>query len=195
MGYSALLESFPSGYTLLRDVAMSQRLQSYGVIFISVALLLGGLLAFAEYRRNSLNDSGQAHQRTGVLFPPYMYRSPMVDGEPRPGHRAVFFFARSLANDHLFSDLADQADLASATDLIVVTPDGSRPLIEQGIKGFVGDSDHSIARAFGLRPPIDGGPPVGYVLVDAEGYIRFRTLDPGFSRRTWEIKLLLGDMP
>jgi hypothetical protein len=95
----------------------------------------------------------------------------------------------------LFSDLADQSDLANAADLIVVTSDGSRPAIEGGIQRFVTDTDGSLAKAYGLRSPIDGGPPVGYVLVDSHGHIRFRTLDHGFRERAWEIKLLLGEMP
>jgi hypothetical protein len=173
---------------------MTQRLNPYVLIFISVALILGALLAFEEYQRNPLKDPDQARQRTGVLFPPNMYPAPVVEDEPRLGHRAIFFFARSLADDHLFSDLADQAELASAADLIVVTADGSKPLIEKGIKVFKADLDTSIAKAFGLRTPIDGGPPVGYVLVDAERHIRFRTLDAGFSDRGWEIKLLLGEI-
>lgn len=173
-------------------MALRRRPSRYGVIFLAVALVLGALLAFAEYRRNPLNDPDQARQRTGVLLPAHTYLCPTVEGEPRPGHRAIFFFARSLADRHLFSDLTDQSDLANAADLIVVTSDGSRPILQGGIQRFMTDADGSLATAFGLRSPIDGGPPVGYVLVDSHGNIRFRTLDSGFRERAWEIKLLLG---
>lgn len=103
----------------------------------------------------------------------------------------IIFFARNLTDRYLFPDLADQSDLAGAADLIVVTPDGSRPVIENGVRRFATDIDGSLARSVGLHRPIDGGPPVGYVLIDSQGYIRFRTLDPGFGQRAWEIKLLL----
>lgn len=55
-------------------------------------------------------------------------------------------------------------------------------------------SDESIARAFNLRKPVDGGYPVGYVVIDSSGFIRFRTLDPGYDKRVWEIVLLLGEI-
>lgn len=103
----------------------------------------------------------------------------------------VVFFARSLSDRYLFHDLADQSDLASMAALVVVTPDGSRPLIETGIKDIATDADSSLATAAGLHRPIDGGYPVGYALIDSDGYLRFRTLDPGFEQRAWEIKLLL----
>ena len=167
----------------------------YVGIWLTVAIFMGALLGFAEYRRNPLNDPDQAWQRTGVLLPAQTYPSPTVGIEPRPDHRAIFFFARSLSDRHLFHDLADQSDLVSTADVIIVTPDGSRPVIENGIRHFAMDADGSMAKAFGLRRPIDGGPPVGYVLVDFHGYIRFRTLDPGFGHRAWEIKLLLGGIP
>ena len=77
---------------------------------------------------------------------------------------------------------------------MVVTPDGSRPVIETGIDHMLADRDEAIARAFKLRKPVDGGYPVGYVLVDSLGFIRFRTLDPRYERRAWEVKLLLSKM-
>lgn len=171
---------------------LSSTTRLYVGIWLTVAICLGVLLGFAEYRRNPLNDPDQAWQRTGVLLPAHTYPAPTAGVEPRPGHRVIIFFARSLTDRYLFHDLADQADLGSAADLIVVTPDGSRPVIENGIWRFAMDTDGALARAVGLRRPIDGGPPVGYVLIDSHGYIRFRTLDPGFGQRAWEIKLLLG---
>ena len=188
------LSAFLKNMTRKHEMTSSRRPSRYGVIFLAVALVFGALLALAECRRNPLNDPDQARQRTGVLLPAHTYPSPTLEDEPRPGHRTIFFFTRNLAGLHLFSDLADQSDLAGAADLIVVTSDGSKPVIEGGIQRFVTDADGSLAKAFGLRAPIDGGPPVGYVLVDSQGHIRFRTLDPGFQERAWEIKLLLGEM-
>jgi hypothetical protein len=179
----------------MNAMRLSQTTRLYVGSWITVAMFMGALLGFAEYRRHPLHDPDQAWQRTGVLLPAQTYPSPTVGGEPRPGQRAVFFFARSLTDHHLFHDLADQSDLSRAADLIVVTPDGSRPVIESGIRHFAKDADGSLATAFGLRRPIDGGPPVGYALVDSHGYIRFRTLDLEFEQRAWEIKLLLGGLP
>jgi hypothetical protein len=156
---------------------------------------MGVLLCLAETWRNPSDDPDQAWQRTGVLLPAQTYPAPTAGIDPRCGHRVIIFFARTLTNRYLFYDLADQSDLASMTDLIVVTPDGSRPIIQNGIRSFIADIDGSLTSAVGLHRPIDGGHPVGYVLVDSLGYIRFRTLDPQFGEHAWEMKLLLGGIP
>jgi hypothetical protein len=150
---------------------------------------MGAALAVAEHRRNTLNDPDEAWQRTGLLLPGATYRISKL--ETTSGRPAVVFFARSLSHQYLFHDLADQSDLASMADLVVVTADGSRPTIETGIMHFAADVDGSLAAEAGLHTPIDGGYPVGYVVIDSDGYLRFRTLDPGFGQRAWEIKLLL----
>lgn len=145
----------------LDEMRFSQPARRYIALWLGVAISMGALLGFAEYRRNPLNDSDQAWQRTGVLLPPRTYRAPAVGAVPRPGHRAILVFARGLSGQPLFHDLADQSDLAREADVIVVTSDGSRPLIESGIRHFAADADGSLARAFGLHRPIDDGPPVG----------------------------------
>lgn len=170
------------------------RVHSYVLIWLAVAGAMGGLLGLAEYHRNPLNDPDPSRQRTGVLLPAGNERSPSMGPQPNPGREAAIIFARSLKGRHLFPDLADQSDLSRKADLVVVTQDGSRPVIETGVDRFLMDPDGSLAQMLGLRGPIDGGYPVGYVLIDAHGFIRFRTLDPGFDRRAWEMKLLLNEM-
>ena len=169
-------------------------MRQYLDVWLTVAIVMGVLLGLAEWRRNALNDPDPAWQRTGILLSAQTNETP-ADLKPRPGHRAIIFFARTLIDRYLFHDLADQSDLMEAADLIVGTPDGSRPIIENGIQRFVMDPDGSLARAVGLHRPMDDGPPVGYVLVDSHGSIRYRTLDSGFGQRAWEMKLLLRDLP
>lgn len=164
------------------------------LIWLTVAAVFGGLLGIDEYRRNSMNDPDPARQRTGVLLPALTYQAPSMLGERLLNHRTIIFFVRRLNGHSLFQDLADQADLADHADLVVVTTDGSRPAVMNGIRRVVVDPRGSLAESFGLNRPIDGGTPVGYVLVDSQGYIRFRTLDPEFGDHAWEIKLLLTHM-
>lgn len=166
----------------------------YVGLWMVTALLFAGLLAFAEYRRNPLNDPDQAQQRTGVLLPTGLEPAPKIPALDITGRPTVILFDRTLTGRHLFHDLADQSDLTRNAELVVITHDGSRPIIEAGIDGVLADQDEAIARAFDLRKPVDGGYPVGYVLVDSSGFIRFRTLDPGYESRVWEIRLLLSEM-
>lgn len=166
----------------------------YSWLWIAVALLMGGLLGFAEHRRNPLNDPDQAQQRTGVLLPSGQEPAPTIPEWDITGRSAVIIFDRTLTGRHLFHDLADQSDLTRNAELFVVTPDGSRPIIEAGIDRIVRDEHGAIAEAFSMRRPIDTGYPVGYALVDASGFIRFRTLEPGYAGRAWEIRLILNEM-
>jgi hypothetical protein len=128
---------------------LSQTTRLYVGIWFAVAIFMGALLGFAEYRRNPLNDPDQAWQRTGVLLPAQTYPVPTAGVESRPGHRAIFLFARSLSGRHLFHDLADQADLVRMADLIVVTPDGSKPVIESGIRHFAIDPRRVLGEGVG----------------------------------------------
>lgn len=166
----------------------------YGYFWFATAVLVGGLLAFAEYDRNPLNDPDQAFQRTGVLEICGQRRAPVLPGGLRPGRRTIVIFARSLKGQPLFHDLADQADLAAMADLVVVTTDGSRPLFDYGVRAVVTDPAGTLAKRFGLRRPIDGGPPIGYALVDDHGDLRHATIDPSFAHWPSELKLLVGAM-
>jgi hypothetical protein len=161
----------------------------------TVALCMGAGLGGAEYRRHPWHDPDQAWPRTGVWLPAQTYPSPTVGGEPRPGQRAIFGVARRLTDRQRFHEWADQAALVSAADLIVVTRNGPRPLIESGIRPCAMDADGSLATAWGLHRPLDGGPPLGYGWVASHGDIRCRPLAPGCGQRAWEIKLLLGGRP
>lgn len=169
--------------------------QRYLLIWLVAALGFGLLLGLSEYARNPLNDPDPAQQRTGLLLPAGRYPAPVVDGRALTARRTLIFFTRSLERQPLFHDLADQSDLVRNADLVVVTRDGSRPIISEGITQFVTDLDGSLAEAFGLDQPIDGGAPVGYAIVDSQGYVRYRTLDPDFMHRANEIKLMLGATP
>jgi hypothetical protein len=174
--------------------AAKKTVHPYVWIWIAVAGIFAGLLGLAEYQRNPLNDPDAARQRTGVVLPPGQEPAPTISSLEIQGRPAVVIFDRSLAGRYLFHDLAHQSDITKNAALIVVTSDGSRPTIETGIDRILSDEDGAIAEAFSLRRPIDGGYPVGYALLDASGFIRFRTLDPGYAGHAWEIRLLLSGL-
>ncbi|PLS75598.1 MAG: hypothetical protein CYG61_06425 [Actinobacteria bacterium] len=49
----------------------------------------------------------------------------------------------------------------------------------------------------GLRPahPRDGGPPTGYAVIDSEGRVRYRTLDPEVVDHLGEVAAILRATP
>lgn len=168
-------------------------------IWLGVALLFGGLLTGAEYARNRLDDPDPARQRSGYLLPSKTYPAPkIIPGFPRPGHRLVVLFHRSVDRQMLFHDLAMQSDLDVMADVIFISQDGSRPVITNGVDLLLGDAKGKIVKAYGLNTPLDGGYPVGYVIVDSDGFIRYRTLDPhcmvvmGMNQ---EIKMMVRAIP
>ncbi len=170
-------------------------IRRYIVTWCVIAVGFGTLLAISEYYRNPLNDPDPAQQRTGMLLAPRAERAPTITDVHELGRRRVILFARSLKDQYLFHDLADQADLAEAAEVIVVTVDGSQPIITNGISAFRADADGELARAFGMAEPIDRGAPIGYVILDSEGYIRYRTLDPLFMHHGRELRMMVGATP
>jgi len=53
------------------------------------------------------------------------------------------------------------------------------------------DPEGRTAALYGMRVPADGGPPVGYAVVDAENRVRYRTLDPDPAGNTREVMTIL----
>jgi alkyl hydroperoxide reductase subunit AhpC len=83
--------------------------------------------------------------------------------------------------------------LAAEADVLLVAPDRRHPRITYGLTAVLPDKDGQIARAYKPDQPPDGGYPVGYVLVDSAGFVRYKTLDPhcvGMGHN-YEIKALL----
>ena len=167
-------------------------------IWLGVSLLFAALLSWAQLARNALDDPDPAYQRPGTLLPSNLVQAPMLPGGyPRRGHRLVVIFARSVSGGVLFHDLAFQSDLAALADLVLVTADGVAPAVDYGLDAIVPDPAHAIVDAYGLRLPRDGGYPIGYALVDRDGFIRHQTLDPhcigmGHSQ---EMRTLLRAIP
>ena len=168
--------------------------QKLCTVWLVVAVLFGGLLALAEHFRNRLDDPDQAQQWPGFLLPKGSVKAPnAIPGFPRPGSRLAVFFVRSVEGQLLFHDLALQADLTAQADAVLVAADGRAPRITQGLSAVIPDKDGQVARAYGLSQPLDGGYPVGYALVDGDGFLRYRTLDPhcvGMGHN-YEVKALL----
>ena len=60
---------------------------------------------------------------------------------------------------------------------------------------MLGDPDGAVAKAYGMRVPRAGGPPVGYAVVDAAGAIRYRTIDTAVAERLREVGTIVSALP
>ncbi len=167
------------------------------LILWTVALfLLGGMLFAIRSTRSPLNDPDMAYQRPGFLdahgapFP-----APQVTaGIPSPGTRAVVFFTRPELLARLEGGLLTGPLIRDDAALAVVVA-GTLPTAEAAGVHVVADPDGRLAKAYDMPIPRDGGPPVGYAIVDSQGRVRYRTLDPEMEEHLWEVQTMLRDTP
>lgn len=159
-------------------------------MWLLAAVVLGGLLVIAQLRRSPLDDPDPAYQRPGILdLGALPVPAPTVAGDiPRHGRPAVVFFERPSLLPGLCQALPGTG-LVTTADLVIVIPAegagcGAVPVV---VDPYVG-----LAEAYGMRLPSDGGPPVGYAVVDGQGRIRYRTLDPTVAAELPEVATILA---
>lgn len=168
---------------------MGDRRRTLVTVWLTTALVLGGLLVVAEVTRGRLDDPDQAHQRPGFLDAgdlPIDAPAALLDGVP--GRPSVAFFVRPSELDDLCAALPASP---IALDAVVVVVTG-RDVAGCGGLPVLIDAGGRLAEDTGLRPPADGGYPVGYAVIDEQDRIRYRTLDPGLAGRLDEVETIVG---
>lgn len=167
---------------------MTTRRQRLATLWVVVAVLFGTLLAVARSSESGLDDPDPALQRIGLLdagrLP--LPASRLTAELPRPGRRAVVFFVRPDGVAGLCRALV-AGDLERADLVIVVSGPG-----RCGGVPTIADGSGRLAAAYGLRRPRDGGPPVGYAIVDRRGQVRYRTLDPSGAAGLSEVETIVA---
>ncbi len=169
-------------------------------MWVLAAVVLAGAILTEQAARGPLDDPQPARQRPGILTPAAI-SPPAVevgDDSPTPGFRTVVFFLRDGQYPALVQalqrwDFLGQGGRTSPVDLLSVSarePEG------EGVITPVGsDPTGSIARTFGMPVPRDGGPPVGYAIVDTEFRVRYATLDPEVFDHLDEVATMLEAVP
>jgi hypothetical protein len=169
---------------------MGDRRRTLVTVWLTTALVLGGLLVVAQVTRGPLDDPDQAHQRPGFLDAGHLPTdapAALLDGVT--GRPSVAFFVRPSELDDLCAALLLASPIALDAVVVVVTDrdvagcDGLPVLIDTGAR---------LAENTGLRAPADGGYPVGYAVIDEQDRIRYRTLDPGVAGRLDEVETIVG---
>lgn len=167
------------------------RVPARGVLvaaWVAASVLLGALLLVARMARGPLDDPDPAHQRPGVVdFFGLPEPAPALPGAPpsSSGPNVVFFERRDRTGG--LCEALSGHELAEAATLVVVTAED----VPCGAVTVVTDPEQRLGRRFGLREPADGGPPVGYAVVDGAGDIRYRTLDPAVAHQLDEVLTLV----
>lgn len=174
------------GPTLTRRKPRSPR-RRLVALWLVVATGFGLLLALTG-ARGGLDDPDPARQRPGILDTDELpAAAPQLDGVPAPGRPAVIFFLRSDQAVALCREMSIEGAPPKAAVAVVVAE--SSPGCPPGVV-TVNDGGW-LAQRFGMPVPVDGGPAVGYALVDAQGRIRYRTLDPSVARHLGEVATMV----
>jgi len=173
----------------LRTRAVPPRRSLAGVWF-ACAVLLGALLVLSAQARGPLDDPDPARQRPGLLdLGALPSPAPRVSAEvPTPGRAALVLFERPDRLARLCEAIGRHRFADSA--LVVVVAPGPGGACAPGV-AVVEDPTGALAAQFGLDRTRDAGAPVGYAVVDGQGEIRYRTLDPSVAARLGEIDTIL----
>jgi len=161
-----------------------------GLVAMWLAAAIGfGLVLTMASARGPLDDPDPARQRSGFVDDGGMTAPGVAAGVPAPGRRAVVFFVRPgqigpLCRALPASSLGAKASLAVVVSSPADCPGQATLVVDEG----------GLARRFGMPTPVDGGPPVGYSLIDSSGRIRYRTLDPRGAGGLDEVATVLDDV-
>lgn len=161
------------------------------LITVWVAAAVGSvvLLSVAQRQEGPLADPDQAQQRIGFVDqPPLPLPAPTVaDGLPAVGRPTVVLFLRPGDAAGQCRDVSRR--VASTAPVVAVL---AGPASCPGAAAVRVDPEGRTAAAYGMRVPVDGGPPVGYAIVDDRARIRYRTLDPDPAGNSREITTILA---
>jgi hypothetical protein len=169
-------------------VRVTQSVRAAG-IWLATAVLLGAALLVSEHLHSPLDDPDLAIQRPGFLdaVGPRGEAPAVTTSIPTPGRVTVVFFVRRAQQQSLLAALSRPGALPPKVDAAIV---GGQVDVSESPVAMLTDDDRSLARGYGMPVPRDGGYPVGYAIVGAAGLIRYRTLDPGVTRRLDEVRTM-----
>lgn len=171
------------------DRGASRPIRRLVVVWLTAAAFFGVLLVLARAAEAPLDDPDPAWQRPGFLDAGAL-PVPAPPGLTASGRPTVVFFERSTGVGALCQALTERPLREGAVTAVVVADPGPGSCGAAG--AVVADRDGALADAYGMRRPRDGGPPVGYAVVDGAGAIRYRTLDPEVADQLGEVGTIVA---
>lgn len=157
-----------------------------------MAAVLTTVVLVGVPRPGPLDDPAQGEQRTGFLIDRDEARHVPVlalPGDPVGRVPVVVVFDRALPSRRQIARFLDGVPRGFA--IVVVSAD-DRVSSNGPTFGVAQDPTGAIARAVGMPVPRDGGPPVGYALIDDRANVRYATLDPGYRAHGYELEIVAG---
>lgn len=140
-----------------------------------------------------LDDPSQGDQRPGFLVDADAARDVRaldLTGSPVGRRPVVLIFDRKPPRPETLADFVEEIPRSAA--VVLSTARGGA---EQGLPERVriaGDLRGRLAETVGMPRPRDGGPPVGYAVIDDRARVRYATLDPEYLEHGFEVEILAG---
>lgn len=153
--------------------------------FLGLAVALVVVVAVQARPPGPLDQPDPADQRDGLLLDgPEV--APTVAGVRFGDRPVVLLFLRTPPEDPALQRWA--AQLPDSADVRVVL---AEPAPRLAVPTVV-DRGGVLASTVDMPTPVDGGPPVGYAVVDSGRVVRYATLDPAYLRNAFEVATMAG---
>lgn len=154
--------------------------------FAVLALVVTGVVLALVRPPGPLDQPDPAHQRDGLLRD-----GPRLAAElagVRFGDRpVVLLFVRQVPADTALRRWAQQVPDRATVRLVLARGPVPRLRVEAVV-----DAQRRLERAAGMPTPVDGGPAVGYAVVDSARVVRYATLDPEYVSNAFEVATMAG---
>jgi len=140
-----------------------------------------------------LDDPAPGSQRPGILVDAGEARSVRARAvAPVPVGRGnvLVLFERDVPSADVLDGL--RRAVGSGFTLALAVPGGDRRPPVSGVLAV--ESSAAAAVAVGMPRPRDGGPPIGYALLDREGRVRYATLAPTYAGELAELATVAGGL-
>lgn len=158
------------------------------VTWLVAAAALVAITAWTRAEASGLDDPDPARQRSGVVADAASAPvAPAVLRQRLPGGGVVFFERGRRSGAGALCEALQGSTFGWR--VVVVTTGEPPPACVSVAVADVAARD--AARAVRLPRPRDGGAPVGYVILDEAGRVRYATLDPGAAARLGEVRTML----
>ncbi len=154
-------------------------------VLVSAALLSAALAAVVltvVHLPGPLDEHTLADQRNGLLRGGPALAA-QVDGVRFGGTPVVLLFVRTPPPPADVQAFAGALPRGVRLQVVVARPDPASPALPAPV---VVDEDGVLARAVQLPEPNDGGPGVGYAVVDPDRVVQYSTLDPSWPTNGFE---------
>lgn len=164
---------------------------------VALCVVLGVVVLGGSVGPGPLDQPDPADQRNGLLLTGPTVEPSLPGVPPRDGP-TVLLFVRSAPQPSVLRQWRDTLPATTHVVLVVQEP-GSDPSSEASAAhalnagaDLIGDPDGRLATAVDLPEPVDGGPGVGYAVIDSDRVVRYATLDPRWPENAFELDTIVG---